>query len=74
MVANVKDKAVIVGVPTPQDPRKQLKGAIEAVFRSWNSSRARSYRDREGISDDLCTAVIVQTMVFGNRGANSATS
>jgi len=62
----------IVGVPTPRDPWKQLKGAIAAVFRSWNSSRARSYRLREHIPDDLCTAVIVQTMVFGNCGADSA--
>ncbi len=64
----------IVGVATvPADPWEQLRGAIEAVFRSWNSDRARSYREREGISDDLGTAVTVQTMVFGNRSADSAT-
>ncbi|MCP3996416.1 MAG: pyruvate, phosphate dikinase [bacterium] len=63
----------IVGTEAPEDPWKQLRGAIEAVFRSWNSPRARSYREREGISDDLGTAVIVQAMVFGNRGADSAT-
>ncbi len=63
----------IVGIAPPQDPWGQLRGAIEAVFRSWNSPRARSYREREGISDDLGTAVIVQTMVFGNRGDESAT-
>ncbi len=46
---------------------------MEAVFRSWNSDRARAYRRREGIPDDIGTGVTVQAMVFGNRGANSAT-
>jgi len=63
----------IVGTAPPADPWDQLRGAVEAVFRSWNSPRARSYREREGISDDLGTAVIVQTMVFGNRSDGSAT-
>jgi pyruvate,orthophosphate dikinase len=64
----------IVAVATvPDDPWEQLRGAIEAVFRSWNSERARSYRAHEGISDDLGTAVTVQTMVFGNRSEESAT-
>ena len=44
--------------------------AIEAVFRSWNSDRAQAYRQKEGIPDDLGTAVTVQAMVFGNRGAD----
>ncbi|TMD67085.1 MAG: hypothetical protein E6I84_04165 [Chloroflexi bacterium] len=57
----------------PDDPWLQLKAAIEAVFRSWNSDRARAYRSREGIADDLGTAVTVQAMVFGNLGADSAT-
>ncbi len=57
----------------PEDPWAQLRGAIEAVFRSWNSDRARAYRTREGIPDDLGTAVTVQAMVFGNRGADSGT-
>ena len=48
-------------------------GAIEAVFRSWQSDRARAYRRKEGIPDDLGTAVTVQAMVFGNRGPDSAT-
>jgi pyruvate,orthophosphate dikinase len=43
------------------------------VLRSWNSDRARTYRRKEGIPDDLGTAVTVQAMVFGNRGADSAT-
>ena len=62
----------IVGVDVvPHDPWAQLRAAIEAVFRSWNSDRARTYRQREAISDDLGTAVTVQTMVFGNRSVES---
>ena len=57
----------------PEDPWVQLRAAIEAVFRSWNSPRARSYREHEGISDDMCTAVTVQAMVFGNMDDESAT-
>jgi pyruvate, orthophosphate dikinase len=64
----------IVGVAeVPDDPWLQLRLAIEAVFRSWNSDRAKAYRAKEGIPDDLGTAVTVQAMVFGNRGATSAT-
>jgi pyruvate,orthophosphate dikinase len=59
--------------PFPQDPTAQLRGAIEAVFRSWNGPRAIAYRDRERISHDLGTAVNVQAMVFGNRDDNSGT-
>ena len=61
------------GKPFPQDPMEQLKGAIEAVFRSWNGARAIAYRVRERISHDLGTAVNVQAMVFGNRDDNSGT-
>ena len=64
----------IVGVSdVPDDPWLQLRLAIEAVFRSWNSDRARAYRTKEGIPEDLGTAVTVQAMVFGNRGSTSAT-
>ena len=64
----------IVGVDTvPEDPWQQLRLAVEAVFRSWNSDRARAYRAREGIADDLGTSVTIQAMVFGNRGADSGT-
>ena len=61
------------GKPFPQKPREQLRGAIEAVFKSWNGARAIAYRVREKISHDLGTAVNVQTMVFGNRDQNSGT-
>jgi pyruvate, orthophosphate dikinase len=57
----------------PQDPQSQLHGAIEAVFNSWDSPRARAYREREKIPHDLGTAVNVQTMVFGNRDDESGT-
>ncbi|HEX5947074.1 MAG TPA: pyruvate, phosphate dikinase [Acidimicrobiales bacterium] len=57
----------------PQDPQRQLRGAIEAVFSSWESPRARAYREREKIPHDLGTAVNVQTMVFGNRDDTSGT-
>jgi pyruvate,orthophosphate dikinase len=63
----------IVGQAAPEDPWAQLRGAIEAVFRSWESPRACAYRAREGIPADLGTAVVVQAMVFGNRGPQSAT-
>ena len=61
------------GEPFPQDPMLQLRGAIMAVFNSWNGSRAIAYRQREGIPNDLGTAVNVQAMVFGNRDDNSGT-
>ena len=52
----------------PQSPAEQLRRAVLAVFRSWNGERARLYRRREHIADDLGTAVTVQRMVFGNLG------
>jgi pyruvate,orthophosphate dikinase len=64
----------IVGIDdVPDDPWAQLRLAIEAVFRSWQSDRARAYRAKEGIPEDLGTAVTVQAMVFGNRGPGSGT-
>ncbi len=65
--------ASATGKPFPQDPAKQLRGAVEAVFRSWNGPRAIAYRVREKISHELGTAVNVQAMVFGNRDDNSGT-
>ncbi|HVL80494.1 MAG TPA: pyruvate, phosphate dikinase [Actinomycetota bacterium] len=57
----------------PQEPREQLRMAIEAVFQSWNNERANTYRKQYRIPDDLGTAVNVQAMVFGNRGEESGT-
>jgi pyruvate,orthophosphate dikinase len=61
------------GQDFPQDPQVQLNMAIEAVFRSWYNPRAQTYRRLNKISDDLGTAVNVQTMVFGNMGNTSGT-
>jgi pyruvate,orthophosphate dikinase len=61
------------GKPFPQQPREQLAGAIEAVFKSWFNKRARDYRRLNHISETLGTAVNVQAMVFGNRGSDCAT-
>lgn len=61
------------GEDFPQDPRTQMDMATEAVFRSWNTERARIYRRRERIPDDLGTAVNICTMVFGNMGDTSGT-
>jgi len=57
----------------PDDPFEQLRGAIEAVFTSWNSPRAIAYRDHHGMSDLGGTAVLVQAMVFGNMATDSGT-
>jgi pyruvate, orthophosphate dikinase len=61
------------GADFPQHPREQLDLAVRAVFDSWNTHRARLYRRRERISDDLGTAVNICTMVFGNLGETSGT-
>jgi len=61
------------GMAFPTDPDEQLQLATEAVFKSWNGKRAVDYRNAAGISHDLGTAVNIQTMVFGNMGADSGT-
>jgi pyruvate,orthophosphate dikinase len=61
------------GRPFPQDPRGQIRRAVEAVFRSWNGKRAVDYRNAARIPHDLGTAVNLCTMVFGNLGDDSAT-
>ena len=61
------------GMPFPQDPAVQLRGAIAAVFDSWGGPRAVAYRNRDHIPHDLGTAVNVQAMVFGNRDDQSGT-
>jgi pyruvate,orthophosphate dikinase len=61
------------GEPFPQDTRRQMGRAIQAVFESWNTDRARLYRRQERIPNDLGTAVSVCSMVFGNLGMDSGT-
>jgi pyruvate,orthophosphate dikinase len=61
------------GVVFPEDPHEQLWGAIGAVFGSWNNERAIIYRKLNGIPESWGTAVNVQSMVFGNMGADSGT-
>ncbi len=61
------------GAAFPDDPTAQLRGAVEAVFNSWDNSRARAYRRVHGIPDDMGTAVSVVAMVFGNMGDDSGT-
>jgi len=62
-----------LGSEFPDDAEAQLWGGIEAVFKSWNGTRAISYRKIENIPEEWGTAVNVQTMVFGNTGEESAT-
>ncbi|MEK7528883.1 MAG: pyruvate, phosphate dikinase, partial [Patescibacteria group bacterium] len=57
----------------PDDPREQLKLAVDAVFHSWNNNRAIAYRRIHNITGLLGTAVNVQAMVFGNMGETSGT-
>jgi len=61
------------GGAIPLDPAEQIRGAVEAVFRSWNCERARVFRREEQIPDHLGTAVTVQAMVFGNLDEKSGT-
>jgi pyruvate,orthophosphate dikinase len=60
------------GTPFPDDPWDQLRGAVAAVFRSWDSPRAIAYRRSAGLREDGGTAVTVQAMVFGNLGPGCA--
>ncbi len=68
--ARVKEE---IGEDFPQDPAKQLWGAIGAVFGSWMNARANTYRRLHNIPESWGTAVNVQAMVFGNMGDTSAT-
>jgi pyruvate,orthophosphate dikinase len=61
------------GHPFPQEPLAQLSGAIESVFRSWQSPRAIEYRHLNSLNDLAGTAVTVQAMVYGNMGGTSGT-
>ena len=74
VVARYKDVVKAkTGKAFPQDPLEQLRGARDAVFRSWNNARAIEYRRIYEIPDAIGTAVNVQAMVFGNSGNRSAT-
>ncbi|MER7927446.1 pyruvate, phosphate dikinase [Streptomyces sp. NPDC096057] len=66
----VRDRS---GEPVPEDATRQLELAIAAVFSSWHTPRAKTYRELHGIPDDLGTAVTVQAMVYGNRDRHSGT-
>jgi pyruvate,orthophosphate dikinase len=68
--AEIRDRK---GVEFPSDPVEQLKGAIKAVFNSWENPRANAYRKLNNIPAEWGTAVNVQAMVFGNKGEDSAT-
>ena len=68
--AEYKEK---VGADFPTDPKEQLLGAVNAVFRSWNNPRAIVYRRMNDIPSSWGTAVNVQAMVFGNMGDNCGT-
>src|SRR5690606_301730 len=73
-VASYKKQILqVTGKAFPAEPWEQLWGAISAVFRSWNSSRAQTYRQLHGYPSHWGTAVNVQSMVFGNMGEDCAT-
>ena len=61
------------GKPVPRIARDQIRDAIDAVWRSWDGEKARTYREHEGISHDLGTAVSIVQMVFGNADERSGT-
>ena len=62
-----------IGTDFPSDPKEQLKGAVEAVFRSWDNPRANVYRRDNDIPYSWGTAVNVQMMAFGNMGDDCGT-
>ena len=62
-----------LGAPFPQDPKDQLWGAVSAVFGSWQTPRAVTYRRLHDIPEEWGTAVNIQAMVFGNMGDDCAT-
>ena len=73
LVEKFKEIGVKIGKVFPQDPWEQLKLGIGAVFGSWMSKKAITYRKLNNIPGDWGTAVNVQAMVFGNSGDDSAT-
>lgn len=68
-----RDELASLGAPLPNSAREQLMAAIQAVFDSWNTRRAKRYRQHNNIPDDLGTAVTVQAMIFGNLDERSGT-
>ncbi|MFQ5741394.1 MAG: pyruvate, phosphate dikinase [Acidobacteriota bacterium] len=66
-----KETIATEGCEFPQEPDRQLQLAVEAVFKSWDNPRAKTYRRFNDIPEDLGTGVNVQMMVFGNRGERS---
>jgi len=70
---SLREEIAAQGDAVPEAPRAQLLAAVNAVFDSWNSRRARRYRQHHGIADSLGTAVTVQAMVFGNLDERSGT-
>ncbi len=77
LAAIIKEYKALVrrkyGSDFPQDPYQQLELAIKAVFESWNTQRAVTYRKLNNVPHDWGTAVNVQAMVFGNMGDDSGT-
>ncbi len=71
-IAEIRRLADEVG-GIPDDPYEQVRHCVEAVFGSWHSDRAATFREREGIPEDLGTAAVIQTMVFGNLDDDSGT-
>ncbi len=70
---NLRDALSGAGFEIPPDPARQVTEAVAAVFTSWSSDRARTYRRVEGIDDGLGTAATIQMMTFGNLGERSGT-
>ncbi len=66
-----KEFILSMGIKIEEDPMNQLLIAINQVFNSWNSTKAKAYREILGISEDWGTAVVVQKMVFGNLDINA---
>lgn len=66
-----REYQTLTGHPFPQDVKEQVLESIKAVFRSWNTDRAKTYRRLNHIDDNWGTAVNIQMMVYGNRGTNS---
>jgi pyruvate,orthophosphate dikinase len=71
LAANYRDLIEEEDCVLPDDPMEQLAAAAQAVFRSWNSERARAYRELQRLEHLRGTAVTIQAMVFGNRGLSS---